>query len=483
MFSSELYLFQGLINHYSEYSNNDTIKHSLKKLFLSGNKGIGDAGVAALAAALRIVGSTSSTERCILDVLDLSSCGVGDAGAEALALAIADSSCGGLIQHLDLSNNDISDHGLTLIGKAILSSKSPGAVRSICLDNNKQICNPGTIASCFGRHLTFVSLRSCSVRPNGVMAFARAIRQISSLSEETPSVMHLDLSGNEFGIYKPASSKKKRSAYDNFISSQAATTTAAYFNSLSQRFSTTFKEATGLDVGRPFQAAEKEDISDDNDDPLESETQARILAKAPHCGARSFADQFVSSDTKSVSNTNSSYTSQSGTMPRFVVGMRHCSLDKGAADALAAAFQNAKKVFGLDILFDVSMNPDIDNELTDALLLNNSESQQLRTEMANRYLDTMEALKRYREREEELKLSAAKREKAEAAFADVWRTASENTNSDDDEQVYDFDNEDDEGYELAEEDDGGYGSDEEDEKGYDFDEWNGQEYDDDYDRS
>jgi len=106
-------------------------------------------------------------------------------------------------------------------------------------------------------------------------------------------------------------------------------------------------------------------------------------------------------------------------MPRFVVGMRHCSLDKGAADALAAAIQCAKQVFGLDLMFDVSMNPNIDNELSNTLLFNNSESQELRTEMANRYLDTMEALKRYREREEELKLAAAKREKAEAAFADV----------------------------------------------------------------
>ena len=41
-----------MINHFSEYSNNSTIKYSLKKLFLSGNKGIGVAGVAALAAAL-----------------------------------------------------------------------------------------------------------------------------------------------------------------------------------------------------------------------------------------------------------------------------------------------------------------------------------------------------------------------------------------------------------------------------------------------
>ena len=32
---------------------------------------------------------------------------------------------------------------------------------------------------------------------------------------------------------------------------------------------------------------------------------------------------------------------------------------------------------------------------------------------------SLKALKRYREREEELKLAAAKREKAEAAFADV----------------------------------------------------------------
>lgn len=55
-------------------------------LYLYGNKDIGDAGIAALAGAIRA--ATFKSESVVFENLDLSGCSIGDVGADALALAL-----------------------------------------------------------------------------------------------------------------------------------------------------------------------------------------------------------------------------------------------------------------------------------------------------------------------------------------------------------------------------------------------------------
>ena len=136
---------------------------------MSGNPNIGDAGVAAVAAAIKVAprrpisspllhSSTTSTATNseskqenkdnsppsnallpTLETLDVSSCQVGDAGAASLAIALRGNA--GCIQCINLSHNCITDQGAIMLGR-VLSSNVDGGIDGIptfVLENEKSI--------------------------------------------------------------------------------------------------------------------------------------------------------------------------------------------------------------------------------------------------------------------------------------------------------------------------------------------------------
>lgn len=409
---------------------------------MSGNPKIGDAGTAAIAAALRTIGATfsprdSRQKYYILQVLDLSSCNIGDAGIEALALALSDGNY--IVEHLDLSNNDVSDHGAALIANALLKTTRRGrksrrmednvegntGLCSLCLDNNPKIGDSGAtaLAACIAvGSLKKLSLRSCSIQAQGVTAFSKALIELSS----TPSPMlldgsiHLDFSGNKFGIFKPH--RKKKTATSSI--SDFAATRAAYF---SQKLTSTLAGVRRSGTVFLGDGSTDSDAEEDNDmvsmTDMGKNMNARIRSTSSPCGARSFADPFV---------TNASTTS----VPRFptpcFIGMRHCALDHGAIDALAAAVLHAKEYYRLNLSVDISLNSHLaDDWRTESLDDNNPKL----SEMAMRYTNAMKAMKISQERAKALERASADRQRAEAVFDNVLSSIHEDENNYNEEEI------------------------------------------------
>jgi hypothetical protein len=79
--------------------------------------------------------------------------------------------------------------------------------------------------------------------------------------------------------------------------------------------------------------------------------------------------------------------------------MHHCALDQGAVDALAASVVCANTYYNLNLTLDVSMNSHLDAYWrTDPLKTSSSHL----SEMAQRYINTIEAAKISQERAEAL---------------------------------------------------------------------------------
>lgn len=193
-------------------------------LHLGGNQDVGDAGAAALAAAIR--GTTTKSDTTpIFSTLDLSACSVGDAGAEALAVALESNP--GCIERLILSDNSISNAGATSIAQAIAAS-ADGAKTSVVewleLDNNAGIGNAGasSLADAVGRgKISALSLRSCAVKADGAKAFGQCLIHLASQSTEETTSVSIDLSGNPLGMLK----KRKKES----LKKKASSTTASYY--------------------------------------------------------------------------------------------------------------------------------------------------------------------------------------------------------------------------------------------------------------
>jgi Ran GTPase-activating protein (RanGAP) involved in mRNA processing and transport len=186
---------KGIINRYKD----DTSDTTALSLYLCGNGDVGDAGAAALAAAIR----GAKTETAIFSTLDLSACNIGDAGAEALALALE--SHPGCIEKLVLSNNKISNSGAASIARGIVEAKAK--IAWLELDNNPGIGNTGasSLAIAVGKgYVCNLSLRSCEVKADGAKAFGECLKTLALL--QGSAEISIDLSGNPFGILQ----KKKR---------------------------------------------------------------------------------------------------------------------------------------------------------------------------------------------------------------------------------------------------------------------------------
>lgn len=375
--------FQGIIKRFESLPSPPPLT-----LHLCGNEAIGDAGTAALAAAIR------SSQGIVMNELDLSSCEVGDAGAEALALALE------RVKALDLSNNKITDEGAAAIGRALTE-----VTTSLDLSNNHEIGDTGAteIAAALGRGvIRNVSLRSCQVYADGAKALGTALVSLSRCKQET-CLIRMDFSGNPLGILrgKKKSDGGKYSASN--LKSKASKTTASYMNFIGRNIKSALKD-TGLDaiIGNRAESGD----SDDEEEDQEDDSRHMHDASKARCGAKAFASAIVVSDFE---ETELELVEKSRITCHFAV--RHCFLDRGGADALAAAVIQAKQRLGVELVIDARMNPVLEEEMVDALRGDDPDTLE---EMAERHMSVLETLRIAEERAVEAAAAAAARRREEA---------------------------------------------------------------------
>lgn len=337
-------------------------------LHLCGNPNVGDAGAAALAAAIR----GSSSDVTIFSTLDLSACGIGDAGAEALALALE--SHPGCIETLILSNNVISNSGASSVSRGIVDSKTP--IERLELDNNPGIGNVGAtaLADALGKGcIRNLSLRSCEVKADGAKAFGECLKTLAK--QQATAQVSIDLSGNPLGMLK----KKKKESLKN----KATATTASYMNFIGKQIKSGLKDV-GLDTVLGTASVE----SDDDEEERMGEGNGNGSSDEPtRCGAKAFASAIVLSEGElhhdQLEATDSVHV-------KCMLGLRHCFLDQGAGDALAATIVQAKERFGIDLEVDVTLNNVLEDDMVRAL---NGEDRDGLEDMVDRHMEVVEAIR------------------------------------------------------------------------------------------
>jgi len=379
---------KGLVNRYSDVNNTEAVSTSPLSLYLCGNPDVGDAGVAALAAAIR---GTKDPKKEIFSTLDLSACNIGDSGAEALALALE--SHPNSINRLILSNNKISDTGARSIANSImLNSKSK--MQRLELDNNSGIKNLGAIAlahTISKGALSSLSLRSCEIKAEGVKAFGECLKTWSKRKNPPADSIDIDLSGNPIGILKK---KKKKDS----LKSKASAKTASYVNFIGKQIKSGLKDV-GLDNVLGTSSLESDDEEEERmggDDEESSDEPAR-------CGAKALASTIVLSEEESHENPIST---KSLSKIKCKLGMRHCLLDQGAADALAATIIHANTHYGIDLVIDAELNNVWEDDMIQAV--RGSDEDTLES-MAERYIEAMEAIRAAEDRAARASAAAAAR--------------------------------------------------------------------------
>lgn len=355
-------------------------------LHLCGNEAIGDAGTAALAAAIR------SSKGIVMNELDLSSCDVGDAGAEALALALES------VRALDLSNNNISNEGAAAIGRALTEETT-----SLDLSNNHEIEDTGAteIAAALGRGvIRNVSLRSCQIHADGAKALGTALVALSKGKQKDP--ISVDLSGNPLGVLR-GKKKREESKYSaSNLKSKASKTTASYMNFIGKTIRSGLKD-TGLDafIGNSAESGDSDDEAEEEDDSRDKHDASKA-----RCGAKAFASAIVVGDHEEAEPA----VVEDGRITCHLA-VRHCFLDRGGADALAATVIQAKQRLGVELVIDARMNPVLEDEMIEALHGGDPDTLE---EMAERHMQVLETLRIAEERAVAAAAAAAARRREEA---------------------------------------------------------------------
>lgn len=364
-------------------------------LHLCGNEAIGNAGTAALAAAIR-----SCKKGIALNELDLSSCHVGDAGAEALALALKG------LKELHLSNNKISDDGAAAIGRALIESEC--SCDCIDLDNNHDIGDAGAAdlaAAVEHGAIRNLSLRSCQVHADGAKAFGESLVALSKLKKEDPIALDIDLSGNPLGVLRGKKKKEGGKYSASNLKSKASATTASYMNFIGKKIRSGLKEA-GLEVGASGNSVDSDD--DEDDVSADSQDGKHVDASKARCGAKAFASAIVVGDHVEEPVVDDCKV-------KCNLAVRHCFLDRGGADALAATVLQVKHRFGtcIELKIDATMNPVLDDDMIGAL---RGEDPDTLEEMAERHMSVLETLRIAEERAAEASALAASQRQEE----DEW---------------------------------------------------------------
>jgi hypothetical protein len=398
------------------YTHNDQQGHKRPlTLSLCGNP-VGDAGAAALAAAVRFVATSEDAVeklQCpLFDVLDLSACGIGDAGAEAIALALESADyC--MIQHLDLSNNELTERGVEAIcrGLAAAGKRRDGfnpLLLSLDLSNNK-IGDAGAkaIGECLvGSDIVpTIILRSCNIQADGASALGAALRTFA-LSASS-SELSLDLSGNPFGILRGKTKQGGGKYSVGHLKSKASATAASYMN---QGFS--FIKKGLKDVGVEIIPSSGE--SDDEEEEL-GRAESTLLdgdidPSRAKCGGKALSTAFTSSASSDKRTRDVVSMSSAGRSIRL--GLRHCFFDHAAADALADMILTGKDEFGVTFELDIDMNDVLEEQMVSAL--HGDDDDYLR-EMAESHADKMSYIK-----EAQKRARAATQNDLDSGFNDPW---------------------------------------------------------------
>lgn len=398
---------KGLLNSANEAKKDSTQRRSLRSLYLGSNGAVGDAGAAALAAALR---TSPQSSQPLLEVLDLSACGISDAGCEALAMAIRDNP--GCVRKLDLSNNRITDDGAVSLA---LAASAGTALANIDLSNNKEITDRGAaaLATAIERGaIKSLLLRSCSIKADGAEALGTALCTLAS-SKKTDGDHEeycIDLSGNLLGTVKVQ--KKKGSA--SLLKSKASATTKAYVGFLGKKLRSGLNQA-GISGFMP--SAESDDDEEELDSDLADGDEGNEAGNSGgKCGARAFADAIIGEEIGSTSILSGPKQISDKEEKRLSVriGMRHCFLDERAADALAAAIVRGRDSHNMDISCDVVLNSALDRSIVSALA--EMDDEEMISDMSERYFQVLEALRIARQRAREAAEAAQARARAENAF-------------------------------------------------------------------
>jgi len=359
-------------------------------LDLCGNEAIGDAGTAALAAAIR-----SCKKGVVLKELDLSSCNVGDAGAEALALSLKG------VKSLDLSNNKISDDGAAAIGRTLVESEC--CCDCIDLSNNHDIGDAGAadIAAALEHGaIRNLSMRSCQVHADGAKAFGESLVGLSKRKDEDSIVLDVDLSGNPLGVLRGKKKSEGGKYSASNLKSKASATTASYMNFIGKKIRSGLKEV-GLDA-----RAYSVDSDDDEEDSTGDSQDKNADASKARCGAKAFASAIVVGDHEEASTIEECRI-------KCNLAVRHCFLDRGGADALAATVLQAQQRLGVDLVIDAKMNPVLEEDMIEALRGDNID---ILEEMAERHMSVLETLRIAEERAVEAAAAAAHRRREEAEW-------------------------------------------------------------------
>jgi hypothetical protein len=335
----------------------------LRSLYLSGNEGIGDGGVAAIAAALKTANRpkyTGDTESslCILDNLDISACHVGDIGAKVLAIALERNP--GCLKSLDLSNNFISDEGaISLAAGLIAGHKKQHQIQldSLDLSNNVDIGEKGaealfSVVQCGA--VRRLALRSCAIKWKGAAALGSAIATIIT-NPNLPDGIEIDLSGNKLGT----KDWKKKTNYADGVKKMT--------NMGMNWLKSSLKDA-GF-VG---------DVESDDEEELLDPGLVDEENRSSKCGACAMYDGLDKAlDDAHALSVESSLT----------LALRMCNFEDKGIDALSAVALRVYQVNGRKIHIDCSMNQIVDNEaIVDHLLQGNVKNAAL-LERANRHTE------------------------------------------------------------------------------------------------
>ena len=133
------------------------------------------------------------------------------------------------------------------------------------------------------------------------------------------------------------------------------------------------------------------------------------------CGALSLAEAFIRDGFEEAKSTEDEITPL-----RVELGLRHCSFDTRAAEALAAVLHESKEYCKeMKLSMDMTMNHVLEDDIIAALHGEEGYDDQL-ADMAEVYLDALEVMREARERALEASRIASARAKAEAEREAAW---------------------------------------------------------------
>jgi hypothetical protein len=332
---------------------------------------------------------------------------------EALSIAFEKNPC--CVRHLILSDNRISDEGAAALGRALSADVTRRGLDTLDLSNNKDIGDSGASAIALAlekRMVANIIIRSCQIHADGASSFGQALKSLVS-GPMPHSSLNIDLSGNPLGILRK---KAKSGGYSaTAIKSKASATTAAYMNLINK---TVQKGLKDFGVSGPSTV----ESDDEEEGEMDEEQDKNKEESKKKCGLIALANAFLDTDNndESAGDAADSHPVSTGEKsPSIRLGLRRCSLDTMAAEALAAVVQKARGSFSIDLTMDATMNYVLEDEMVEALR-GDSGRQDYLHEMAERHLEAMEFLRIAKQRAMVAAQAAAARAKHEAHLENSW---------------------------------------------------------------